>query len=129
MLVYTVRCSPSILAPQMIFFSTKKFFVFVDETATPTQILCTAYGKKPVRKTWQTPFIDYSPYVVSPLFRCCSRTVYSRLQGSSYTKNEYSFFNQKVDVEYFFIRQFFQKKLYFQRKPQKTVLVAHLTIF
>ncbi len=37
-----------------------------------------AYGEKPLRETWQTPFIDYSPYVVfrrffvvSPLFRCC----------------------------------------------------------
>ncbi len=44
-------------------------------------------------------------------------------QGSSYTKNEYSFFYQKFDAEYF-IQQFFQKKLYFQRKPQKTVLGA-----
>ncbi len=33
------------------FFSTKKYFVFVDETATPTQILRTAYGEKPVRET------------------------------------------------------------------------------
>ncbi len=51
------------------FFSKKKFFVFVNETATPTQILRTAYGEKPVRKTWQTPFIDYSPYVVFSSFR------------------------------------------------------------
>ncbi len=51
------------------FFSTKKFFVFVEETSTPTQILRTVYGEKPVRKTWQTPFIDYSPYVVFSLFR------------------------------------------------------------
>ncbi len=51
------------------FFSTKKYFVFVDETANPTQILCTAYGKKPVRETWQTPFIHYSPYVVFSSFR------------------------------------------------------------
>ncbi len=50
-------------------------------------------------------------------------------QGSSYTKNEYSFFYQKFDAKYFFIRQFFRKKLYLQRKPQKTVLGAHLTIF
>ncbi len=50
-------------------------------------------------------------------------------QGSSYTKNEYSLFYRKLDAEYFFIRQFFRKKLYFQRKPQKTVLGAHLTIF
>ncbi len=39
------------------FCAMKKYFVFVDETATPTQILYTAYGKKPVRETWQTPFI------------------------------------------------------------------------
>ncbi len=50
-------------------------------------------------------------------------------QGSSYTKNEHSLFYQKFDAEYFFIQQFFRKKLYFQRKLQKTVLEAHLTIF
>ncbi len=38
-----------------------------------------------------------------------------------YTKNEYSLFYQKFDVEYFFIWQFFRKKPYFQRKPKKTV--------
>ncbi len=43
-------------------------------------------------------------------------------QGSSYTKNEYSLFYQKFDAEYFFIQQFLRIKLYFQRKPQKTVL-------
>ncbi len=51
------------------FFSTKKFFVFVDETTTPMKILSTACGKKPVRKTWQTPFIDYLPYVIFSSFR------------------------------------------------------------
>ncbi len=51
------------------FFSTKKFFVFVDKTTTPTQILHTAYGKKPVREISRTPFIDYSPYVVFSSFR------------------------------------------------------------
>ncbi len=50
-------------------------------------------------------------------------------QGSSYTKNEYSLFYQKCNAEYFFIQQFFRKKLYFQRKPQKTVLGEHLKIF
>ncbi len=50
-------------------------------------------------------------------------------QGSSYTKNEYNLFYQKFDAEYFFIQQFFRKKLYFLRKPQKAVLGAHLTIF
>ncbi len=50
-------------------------------------------------------------------------------RGSSDTKNECSLFYQKFDAEYFFIRQFFRKKLYFQREPQKTVLRAHLTIF
>ncbi len=50
-------------------------------------------------------------------------------QGLSYTKNEHSLFYQKFDAEYFFILQFFRKKLYFQRKPQKTVLGARLTIF
>ncbi len=50
-------------------------------------------------------------------------------QGPSYPKNEYSPFYQKFDAEYFFIRQFCRKKLDFQRKPRKTVLGAHLTIF
>ncbi len=77
MLLYTVRCSPSILARQTIFFdkkvlcvrrqerypdanpaaddffSIKKFFVFVDESATLTQILRTVYSEKPVRETWR----------------------------------------------------------------------------
>ncbi len=43
-------------------------------------------------------------------------------QGSPYTKNECRLFYQKFDAEYFFIQQFFRKKLYFQRKPQKIVL-------
>ncbi len=69
-LPYTVRCSPSILAAaDDFFFLMKKFFVFVEETTTLTQILSMAYGKKPVRETWQTPFIDYSPYVVFLSFR------------------------------------------------------------
>ncbi len=50
------------------FFSTKKYFVFVEETTTPTQILRAVYGEKPVRKTWRTPFIAYSPYVVFSSF-------------------------------------------------------------
>ncbi len=65
------------------FFFTKKYFVFVDQTATQTQIPCTAYGKKFFWETWRTLFIHYSPYVVffviSPLFRCCLRIVYSGL--------------------------------------------------
>ncbi len=50
------------------FFSTKKFFVFVDETATLMQILHKAYSEKPVCETWRTPFIDYLPYVVFSSF-------------------------------------------------------------
>ncbi len=69
MLLYIVRCSLSNLAQQTIFFSTKKYFVFVDETATPSKILRTEYGEKSVRKTWRMPFIYYSPYVVFSLFR------------------------------------------------------------
>ncbi len=38
-------------------------------------------------------------------------------QMSSYTKNEYNLFYQKLDAEYFFIQQFFRKKQYFLRKP------------
>ncbi len=50
-------------------FLMKKFFVFIDKTATSTQILRTEYSKKPVCETWRTPFIDYSPYVVFSPFR------------------------------------------------------------
>ncbi len=57
------------------FFSTKKYFVFVDETTTPTQILHKAYGEKPV--TFYTLFPVCHFFVVPPLFRCCSRIVYS----------------------------------------------------
>ncbi len=82
LLLYTVRCLSSIFVWQIIFF-TKKYFVFVNETGTPTQILRTAYGEKPVCETWWTPFIHYLPYIVffvfSPLFRCCSWIVYSGL--------------------------------------------------
>ncbi len=47
---------------------------------------------------------------------------------SSYTKNEYNFFNQKLDAEYFSIQQFFQKKQHFPRKL-KNSFVAHFTMF
>ncbi len=57
------------------FFLTEKYFAFVDETATLTQILHTAYGKKPIRETWRTPFIHYSPYVVFSLFCPCFTVV------------------------------------------------------
>ncbi len=51
------------------FFLMKTYFVFVDEITTSTQILCTAYGEKPVRETWWTPYIHYSLYVVFSSFR------------------------------------------------------------
>ncbi len=44
-------------------FATGSTFAFVEETATSTQILGTAYNEKPVRKTWQTPVIHYSLYI------------------------------------------------------------------
>ncbi len=50
-------------------------------------------------------------------------------KGSSYIKNEHNLFHQKLDAEYFFIQQLFRKKQYFPRKPWKTVLGAHSTIF
>ncbi len=50
-------------------------------------------------------------------------------KASSYTKNEYNLFYQKLDAEYFFIQQIFWKKQYFPRKTQKTVLTVHLIIF
>ncbi len=51
------------------------------------------------------------------------------VRGHLTPKMNIAFFYQKFDAEYFFIQQFFRKKLYFQRKPQKTVLGARLTIF
>ncbi len=39
-------------------------------------------------------------------------------KGSSYTKNEYNLFYQKLDTEYFFI-QFFSKKAVFSEKTLK----------
>ncbi len=62
-------------------------------------------------------------FATRPLGHCAT------CQGSSYTKNEYNLFYQKLDAEYFFIQQFFQKKQYFQRKLRKTVLGVHLKIF
>ncbi len=50
-------------------------------------------------------------------------------KGSSYTKNEYTFFLSEIGRRVFFIQQFFRKKPYFLRKLWKTVLGAHLTIF
>ncbi len=64
------------------FFFDENYFVFVDETTTPTQILRTVYSKKPVCETWQTPFILFAVrrfFVISPLFRCCSQIVYNGL--------------------------------------------------
>ncbi len=51
------------------------------------------------------------------------------VRGHLTPKMNIGLFNQTFDAEYFFIRQFFQKKLYFQRKRRKIVLAAHLTIF
>ncbi len=42
--------------------------------------------------------------------------------GSSYTKNEYNLFYQKLDAEYYFIRQFFPKSSIFRKKQWKTAL-------
>ncbi len=40
-------------------------------------------------------------------------------QGSSYTKNEYNLFYQKLDIKPFFIGQFFRKKVVFSEKTVK----------
>ncbi len=78
-LLYTVCRLPSIFtgtysplgARRNSFFSTKNSFAFAEEIATSMQILRTAYGKKPVRKTWQTPTIHYSLYVIFLSFPPC----------------------------------------------------------
>ncbi len=55
-------------------------------------------------------------FATRPLGHCVT------CKGSSYTKNEYNFFYQKLDAEYFFIQQFFRKKQYFLKNPWKTAL-------
>ncbi len=62
MLPYTVRCSPSILAAVDDFFFDEKVLCVCRGDCYPDAN--PAYGEKPVRETWRTPFIDYSPYVV-----------------------------------------------------------------
>ncbi len=71
------------------FFRRKKYFAFVDETATPTQILHTVYGENSVCETWQTPFIHYSPYVIFSSFRPYFAVVCEQcIVGLTLTKNE-----------------------------------------
>ncbi len=64
------------------FFFDKKILCVHQRDHYPTQILRTAYDKKPVRETWRTSFIHYSPYVVFSSFRFCLRIVYSGLKCS-----------------------------------------------
>ncbi len=64
------------------FFLTKNSYVFVEETATSMQILRTVYSEKPVCETWRKPTINYSLYVILPLFRRCSQIVYSPIHTS-----------------------------------------------
>ncbi len=49
----------------------------------------------------------------SPLSPCAT------FKGPSYATNEYNRFHQKLDAEYFFILQFFQKKTVFSEKTVK----------
>ncbi len=53
------------------FFLMKNSSVFVEETFTLAQILWTAYSEKPARKTWRTPTIHYSLYVIFLSFYPC----------------------------------------------------------
>ncbi len=57
--------------------------------------------------------------ISAPLFATRPTVSGATCQGSPYTKNEYSLFYQKFDAEYFFIRQFFRKKLLFSKKTAK----------
>ncbi len=73
---------------------------------------------------WNVEVRVCNPYFVTrPRIHCvaCKR--------SSYTKNECNLFYQKLDAEYFFIRQFFRKTHYFLRKPWKTVFEEHTRRF
>ncbi len=44
-------------------------------------------------------------------------------------QNECNLFYHKLGAKYFYAKQFFQKKQYFQEGRQKTVLGAHLIFF
>ncbi len=59
------------------------------------------------------PFNPYSVCNTGPLGHCAT------CQRSSYTKNEYNLFYQKLDAEYIFMQQFFSTKAVFSEKTAK----------
>ncbi len=72
------------------------------------------------RSKWSPPSI-LSLFTTLPLCQCAT------CKGSSYTKNKYNLFYQKLDAEYFF--NSFLKNAVFSEKTVKNCFGAHLTIF
>ncbi len=51
--------------------------------------------------------------------KCKIRKMYNRPKESSYTKNEYNLFHQKLDTEYFLLDNFFEKSSIFRENSEK----------
>ncbi len=83
MLPYTVRCSPSILARQTIFFFDEKVLCvrrrdcYLD--ANPVYGVWRKTCSRNMANTFYRLFAVRRFFAVSPLFRCCSQIVYSGL--------------------------------------------------
>ncbi len=76
------------------------------------------WSRKCVRRAifWNTELkVPFNPYLVCNMAARSLRDC----QRSSYTKNEYNLFYQKLDAESFFIRPFFRKKAIFPEKTMK----------
>ncbi len=91
---------------------------------TVLSIVQKKYLAQEVRQKSDGGFVPFIPYFATrPLGHCAI------CKGSSYTKNKYNLFHHNLDVEYFFIQQFFQKKAVFYEKTVKNSFGANLTIF
>ncbi len=82
MLLYTVRCSPSILARQTIFFNEKVLCVRREDCypdANPAYGVRRKTCSRNMANAFYRLFAVRRFFVVSPLFCCCLRIVYSEL--------------------------------------------------
>ncbi len=83
MLLYTVRCSPSTFTRQTIFFDEKILCFHRRDRYPDTNPACSVRRKTCSRNMANAFYILFSVrrfFVISPLFRCCSRIVYSGLR-------------------------------------------------
>ncbi len=90
----------------------KNFFVFVKETATLTQIPQTAYGKKLVCETWQTPTILFAVchfFIISPLFHRSSQIVYSGLKNFLWSDRYFGHDRRPLNEQNPYFFNFFQQ--------------------